>query len=440
MKLSLKVIKYIIFIFLLQIIYSSDIFNESKYLKTFELQNEKILICTEKGILLYDYNNEQKIEKELVKFNVSVLKEDFDFVTISQFEEGEKYVIVTYKSTIYILTHYGEYFAQGNITFTPEGKYYALVPYKIFINDTLSEYHFILGYLGREGESKFLISYHSFNNNSKIFSLNVNSYILLPNINNKDVSTFNGFSCQIMETNIYKEVLTCFLHVDGDITVSSFNLNNLTLINNLTFFSKEKINPYNIRSFISSDKTKALICYLHNWQFISCEKYDIKTNSLTLIPLENNQDYLKCKIENSFTTIIYSSKKVIEYIFGCLHYGQDISLVKFNSNFEIESIIYNNKYTINNCESFSIVKLANNKTYSIFFTTQNQNPGILIKNDIPEGIKPSVDEIKKSTSIVKTTSYFVDEITYKTVYSNQISGNSIEFMPDESTSPNIFQK
>ena len=76
MKLSLKVIKYIIFTFLLQSIYSSDIFNESKYLKTFELQNGKILICTDKGILLYDDNNEQKIEKELVKFNVSVLKED----------------------------------------------------------------------------------------------------------------------------------------------------------------------------------------------------------------------------------------------------------------------------------------------------------------------------------------------------------------------------
>ena len=156
--------------------------------------------------------------------------------------------------------------------------------------------------------------------------------------------------------------------------------------------------------------------------------------------MENNQNNLNCKNDNSFTTIIYSSKEVNEYIFGCLGYTQDISLVKFNSNFEIESIIYNNKYTINNCESFSIVKLANNKTYSIFFTTQNQNPGILIKNDIPEGIKPSVDEIKKSTSIVKTTSYFVDEITYKTVYSNQISGNSIEFMPDESTSPNIFLK
>ena len=124
---------------------------------------------------------------------MSVLKEDFDFVTLSQFEEGEKYVIITFKPAIYIFTRYGEYFAQENITFIPEGKYYALVPYKVFINDTLSEYHFILGYLGMEGESKFLISYYSFNNNSKIFSLKIKSYILLPNVQNKYVSTFQWF-------------------------------------------------------------------------------------------------------------------------------------------------------------------------------------------------------------------------------------------------------
>ena len=52
-------------------------------------------------------------------------------MTISQFEEGEKFIIILYKANIFIFTHEVEYYTKGNITIFPDGKYFTLIPYKI---------------------------------------------------------------------------------------------------------------------------------------------------------------------------------------------------------------------------------------------------------------------------------------------------------------------
>ena len=62
-----------------------------------------------------------------------------------------KYIIVAYKTVIYILNSTGKFFTKGNITFTPQGKYYTLIPYKVIKNDSVYDYHFIIGYLGDDG-------------------------------------------------------------------------------------------------------------------------------------------------------------------------------------------------------------------------------------------------------------------------------------------------
>ena len=171
MKLNLLFMETIIFTFLSKIICSNDLLAQVKYIKTFELENGNILFCTEKGIWLSDENLNQILITNETEFENDVSNTDFDFVTISQFEEGEKYIIVAYKNIIFIFTSEREYLTKGNIDFVPDGKYYTLVPYKIFRNNSMNEYNFIIGYLGKWGESTFFLSDFSFNESSNSLHL-----------------------------------------------------------------------------------------------------------------------------------------------------------------------------------------------------------------------------------------------------------------------------
>ena len=103
MKLNLLFMETIIFTFLSKIICSNDLLAQVKYIKTFELENGNILFCTEKGIRLSDENFNQILITNETEFENDVSNTDFDFVTISQFEEGEKYIIVAYKNIIFFL-------------------------------------------------------------------------------------------------------------------------------------------------------------------------------------------------------------------------------------------------------------------------------------------------------------------------------------------------
>ena len=103
MKLNRIFMLFIFFIFLSQIIFANALLEQVKCIKTFELENGNILFCTEKGILLLDEGKNEIVEIEESKFGTVISKEDFDFVTISQFEEGEKFIVITYKKLFLFL-------------------------------------------------------------------------------------------------------------------------------------------------------------------------------------------------------------------------------------------------------------------------------------------------------------------------------------------------
>ena len=394
----------IIFTFLSQIICSNDLLAQVKYIKTFELENGTILFCTEKGIWLSDENLNQIFITNETEFENDVSNTDFDFVTISQFEEGEKYIIVAYKNIIFIFTSEGEYLTKGNIDFVPDGKYYTLVPYKIFRNNSMNEYNFIIGYLGKWGESTFFLSDFSFNESSN--SLHLKHQI--PINFSSSYNSNNGFSCNKLKSDVYDEVLTCFFQVDNNLTVSSFHLDNFTLVDNLYLVADIKDIRISFKSVIDIKKSKALICYLKSWHICTCEIYDINENKLTSIDI-NTENYKKqCKNIYSSTTIIYTPKKVNEYIFGCLGFQNDLFFIKFNSNFEIVSLISNMKFSINYTDDsyfiLSIVKIPNHDTYSLFISYERQS--FVFKNDLPEELNSGIN-VNESDPAGKLMSYLI---------------------------------
>ena len=435
MKLNLFFILTIIFKFLSQFVCSNDLLTQAKYLRIFELENGKILFCTEKGILLLEGTGEI-IEIKESKIENEISKEQFDFVTISQFEEREKFIVITYKTIIFIFTPEGEYFSKGYINFITKGMYYTLVPYKVIRNNLINEYHFLIGYLGNEGESKFLLSDFSFDNESRILNL---AHTFPLNLNEQVYNTESGFSCHIMNSNQYNNVLTCFFQVNSFLTASSFNLDNFSFIENLYVKSGNERQPWYIKSAISIDKTKALICYLRNKDHGLCEKYNINEHNLTLFLINNNEYNFQCENSLSSSSMIYSSKIINEFIFACLGYDSEISFIKFNSNFGIESKNYSKEYKINNnnCFFLTILKYKNKDKYSMYVSCDNQE--VLLLEDLPEDLKPEVKHILETKSTL-LMSQLIEETTNKNKDTTQKINNSIIINNDSFENYSIFEQ
>ena len=376
---------YIIFIFLFQLMISSgSIGFNVNYVKTFELYNENILICSDKGIYLFDKSlntyNERKI------FSNSISLDKFGFITINQFKDRNKYITVLYEKNIYILTKEGQICFEKNINFDSVGTYYTLVlvPFDSEINDDNSYYYFFIGYIkGNNGESQFIIDYFYFNNlfgdiySSSTYTLTIPNY--------QYISTFFGFSCQLMKSSKYKHILTCFFHVNKKLIIVPYNLDNISQVfDELIYESDESINPTLFSSVISEDKTKSLICYLKDWKYSKCGKYNINRGRYNLIYGEENFD---CKNEQFSTTLMYGSFDGEEFIFGCSGGYNNYFLIKFDSDFEIKSMVNYYQYVVDVCDclGFSIVKFKSNDNYLIIQSCGN-NKGVIYDN-LPEGIK-----------------------------------------------------
>ena len=341
-------------------------------MKTFELQNRDILICSEKGIFLSE--NEITNPKFGYLFDEEISKEDFSFLTISQYQESENYVIILYKKIIYIFNSEGNYITHANIYFFPGGSYYTLVLYKL--DSEINEYYFIIGYIN---ENQLLISLCSFNDNSGQISI-TNVINLIPKYQITNV--VEGFSCQLMRKSDDEKVLTCFCRNSNDLLVSSYRLSDFSNIDELNYIING-VNANYVSSVISTDKSSTLICYLREYNYIKCDKYDINYNSATTIYPKHNENLI-CKNDNSLANMMYSSFYHENIFFGCFGYSNDFNIIKFDSDFELESEIINNQYIINNCDCATLDIIGSMDTDEYYLLASCQSGDIVVYGEIPD--------------------------------------------------------
>ena len=230
-------ISYIFYSILFQIIFSNTLLDiNANYLKAFELNDgNNILICTEKGIYLY--NKANKIYESKRTFENILEQSEFDFLVIDQFKIGQKYIIVLYKDMIFIFTEDGQFLTEEEVNFYSDGKYYSIVLYEILIDVyNLSEYNFIVCYL--KNNDKFMINFFSFNNTSnEIKKINETQLSLL---NSPSIYSEMGFSCQLMKSQDYNDVLTCFFKNNAQLVIQSYT--SLIIIIQLIFNNNKLIN------------------------------------------------------------------------------------------------------------------------------------------------------------------------------------------------------
>ena len=329
-------IKQIINIFIL--FETINLINSSKYFKSYKLISGDLLIINSSGFLL-----QNKITKEISKigsFNESITfgsVKSLQDIAISQFSLEKNGVIICYiKNYLYVISN--DYKKICTNSFKLSSDHPVIITYDIKNENNNINYYYIICFL-----SNNLINIYEYYYNIDNCNNTLKNYNSVKPTNSKNVETdieISGskFDCELM----YNDIITCFGRNNNptEISSTSFDLkNNLTKI--IEYCSTENANGASIiRSTISENNKKALMCFYDNNVYSYCNGYDLISNKFTeKISIFNNSI-----TQNTESLKVKYIKETKEYIIFNAMGDTSIDVLKLDENYNIKGNI--NEYNI----------------------------------------------------------------------------------------------
>ena len=272
-KVSIQKFILLICLIILKNTYINTLEINSVYPHCLLLSNKNLLIVHKTGIYIYDSSLENIIFNYYFEDN-NIISSDTIGASISIFQETqstESYVFILAKNILYIISSLQNSFVlnqdlnQYLLSLSDYTLYYyTFLLYKI----DNSDFYFFIIYSGNENyENGINLKLFSFNNQN-------NEVSLIKSLKHKDSDsgTVNyisnrGVTCQIMNSNTYGNILVCFYKIDYPVKlkVAAFTIDSGNNINHLEDINLSSENNENkqtyIKSSISSDKKKVLVCY-----------------------------------------------------------------------------------------------------------------------------------------------------------------------------------
>ena len=302
------------------------------YIKIFNVNNGEFLLITKYGFRLYDND----LKTQLKHYDISSEENQIesgsgtDLVIASQFSDG--IIIASVKKIFYVFDSELNYIFEQDLS--------SILINTIYLNLIVqsiesSAYFFIISYYDTDSTDKgpFTIKYLSFTmGESQPIIITVQSLTYIPK--NSEGSEcqiqYYGLSCQLMKKDI-TEYYTCFyqLSYPYDIGVTSFSITKegITPIDLEQKFSSNDQSSM-IKSVVSPDKTKALICYTKYSTYGSCLQYDISSNEFS----SEIKYFNECNYGGPGMNVYYFDQKN-EYMFICYKGPNGFNVVKFDSDF-----------------------------------------------------------------------------------------------------------
>jgi len=337
--------------------------------RSFSLYNGNNLLCCKNGIYCYNSNfSEQLYFKE---FTTQIADNvDADLTTISQYENNG-YVILLTKDKFYFLYSYGKVKFSTDIELDNGGKYYTLVPYR-----NGNDYCFMVGFIN--SSSNLNIKYYKINISLEQIELIKDYKPSLITINGNIVTQnrYNGFDCQLMNSDTYGEIITCF-HFDlfpGEIGAFSLYLNsNLEIIDGSIKLLQFESSPKYLKTVASPDKTKVLIGFSDSNSKGYYLKYDINIADF----ISQITEYMNIGGDYPYTVQIQYFKQTHEYIFSVTN-KQIFKMAKFDIDMNImddglgsqtENDFSFSRYDICGLNLYSIVLIPEYKDYAFIMDT-----------------------------------------------------------------------
>ena len=325
------------------------------------LLNGDILIIHKNGIDIYDssFNKKQTI---INKTNFIGDVNSLSKITISKFfNDTDVHIISTINDKIFIFNYKGElkYNTSNQLDELKGGKYYTLIPIK---KENDNYYTYMIGFIDNDKINLIFYQYDNNKNNSILRNINISK--------NEYKIYGEGFSCQLMNNDTNQEIVVCFFYINDDnnkrrIGNILVDINNYSIINSSKNFynlNNDRV-PKAIRSVVTSDKKKSLVCFHLQDTFSICLNYSIDDNSFSLIYNSAND----CANNNYFEINSYYIRETNQFLYICAN-NQKTSLIYFDQNFT-----YLNTYIIStsNIEGFSVVYSYTLKNYVLISDDEN---------------------------------------------------------------------
>ena len=376
-----------IFIYLLFSINCNDYFLETQclYPRTFNLYNGNNILCCKDGIYTYNSNFQKQLYYYKFESGIST-KVDAIFITISQYSNNGNVIIIT-KDKFYFLSSEGEVIFINDLILDNSGTYYTLVPFKY-----RNKFNFVVGYIN--SLENLNLKYYNINIISEKIELIKNYTLTVKTHTGITGSKYTfGFTCQIMSSGTYNDILVCFCGHSYPIDIAAFWLyinSDLEIIENSTSFLVLQSQIQFIKSVPSPDKSKALICFrdLTNVGYYTI--YDISSSNFS-----NAIKYVNSV--GSFASDIFVQYFIRsqEYIisshnskqFKILKYDKNMNIIeKDNLESEYDYSLDYNSYGIN---FYNIILIPEYENY-IFFMDANLG-GITVGRGyiFPDNLKPA---------------------------------------------------
>ena len=314
------------------------------YQKSITLLNGNIFIIYKKGIIIYDSS---------MKYNISTI-ENFApteyinetnklyKISISRFPEDDYgFIICTINDAIYIFDCEGNRLKKENYSNHFLGKYYTLVPIKR-INKI---YEYMVGFA--PDKNNINLFFFKYDNSSQINYMNSTKFALEKSLEN------NILSCQLMLNTTERErIIVCFIGFNSPRNITTFYINTdsyslINTIKNASFEYSKGDAVYSIKTEISLDKTKSLVCFNIIPSFY-CSIFFVQNNSFS-----EAKQYLNCK-NDEYSLNIYYMRESNQYFVACSVDDSKFNIISMDGNFNI-NVNYSTPLLVNNIKSFSII-------------------------------------------------------------------------------------
>ncbi len=390
------------------------------YPKSISLASGNIFVIHKDGIDIYDSSMKNLVSNILNFTNSEKLNEDnLASVTISKFDEinDNGIILCIIINKIYIFNYDGKLLyteSKNNIKNKLSSRYFSLIPIKR--NDNIFTY--MISFCN--SDNKIAPLFFEYNNSTKTNTLEEEMTPFEPTISGV-VHNINecGVSCQLMN-RLSSDVVVCFFSGQTDSIKISYMLidpdSYELLPSNNSYFVLSSYNFKGMRSIVSTNKQKSLICMYYADTNGYCTTYSINDNSFT-----ENKCYGAICSDNDYCINLNYIKETNKFVFSCIDYHNKLGVVMFDDNlnntntYDIlikdaydltsASIIYSNDKN----DYFFVSDIKYNHINCPYISLNNPNSSVLsyfINSTIPTTTIPSTTVPKTTipaTTVPKTT-------------------------------------
>ena len=406
----LVIFKVLIFLFLSH----KDLCVTFNYPKAFALTNENILIFHKDGIDIYnptltilvkhvkDFNNELSSTNELNTF------------AIKQFDESDNDLIFSILTNkIYIFNSIGDLIYEENdnaIISIFTGRSYDLTLEKKNGN----VYSYFIAFVPGDGISIYYCQYNSQSNSNSCENKVSSSLITIEN--NPWGILNNAVSCEIMSHSTLNDVLVCFFNYNIYPNEFAAKYISLTDYNVTDHLENQQImeNIRVIKSTVSTDKKKSLICTVYSNSSTFCFTYSIDSDSFS----EPINYGVTCKVEPYSLNIQYFGE-TNEFICSGIDDNGYIKAQLFNSDLSRKRDFFNvtKGYHVYGASFIYSKQLENYYIISDINTLNPKDKFISIYGEVFEIIYTTIPTTIIITTLIEEPSTILTQMPITTIIS-----------------------